>query len=274
MFTQYMFNGLIINPAYASVDEALNVTAVSRHQWVGFKGAPNTQTLSVHTPVNESNTSVGVILMRDQIAEVITDNAAMLTLSQRVEIGEETYLALGINAGFSKYRANYSDISNESAIDPVFYNDDDIRNNIGFGLMFFTNRFYAGISSPYFTSIGKKKSETSFKPQYMLHGGYLLDLGENLKFKPNVLLKYVNGSPMQVDMNANFLLAETLWLGGSWRSFDTMNFIAELQVTPKIQLGYSYDLTTSQLAGAQKGSHEIMLNFRFPFRGDMPRCYF
>jgi type IX secretion system PorP/SprF family membrane protein len=120
MFTQYMFNGLVINPAYSAMDEALNVTALARQQWVGFKGAPNTQTLSMHTPIRQSNTSLGFIFLRDQIGEVIAENGVLGTVANRVELGNETFLALGLNAGLSKYVGQYSLAGSTSSFDPVF----------------------------------------------------------------------------------------------------------------------------------------------------------
>jgi len=277
MFSQYMFNGLVVNPAYSSIDEALNIIALSRHQWVGFEGAPNTQTLSLHSPIKESNSSFGVILMRDQIGEVITDNMGMVSFAQRVEIAEDTYLAVGVNAGVSKYQANYSKITNgEAFLDPIFNDENEIRSNVGLGLMLFSKKLYAGISSPSFMEFkGSRRTSTSFRKHYIINGGYLMDLGENLKFKPNILFKYVNGSPPQMDLNANFLISETLWMGASWRSFDSVDFLAELQITPRIQLGYSYDMTHSRLASVQKGSHEVVLSFRLPVKGrNYPKCYF
>ena len=279
MYTQYMFNGLAVNPAYSSIDEALSITALSRHQWVGFEGAPNTQTLAVHSPIKESNTSVGFMLMRDQIGEVITENGFFLSLAQRVQLSDETYLALGVDAGLSKFVANYSRISGEAATDPVFNDQNELRGNFGFGVMLFSNKFYAGLSSPffYYRDLGGLGSTggTAYQPHYLLQGGYLVDIGEDFKFKPNALVKYVKGSPVQVDLNANFLIKETVWVGGSWRSFDSFDFIAELQITPQIQLGYAYDFTTTDIAKVEKGSHEIMLNFRLPVKGrSFPRCYF
>ncbi|HEY0668513.1 MAG TPA: type IX secretion system membrane protein PorP/SprF [Sphingobacteriaceae bacterium] len=279
MFTQYMFNGLAINPAYSAIDEALNVTALARQQWTGFKGAPNTQSFTVHTPIKESNSSAGLMFMRDQIGEVITENGAFLTFAQRVQLGETTYLAAGINAGISKYVANYSLISSSStAIDPVFADGDNMRGNFGLGVMLFSEKFYAGVSSPFFfyRDLGSTTAtRTAYKAHYMMQGGYLTDLSENVKFKPNVLLKYVNGAPLQIDVNANFLLKEVIWLGASWRSFDSFDAIAEIQLGPNIQVGYSYDFTTTDLAKVEGGSHEVMLNFRFPIKGrSFPRCYF
>ncbi len=281
MFTQYMFNGLVINPAYSAIDEALNVTALARQQWAGFKGAPNTQTLTVHSPVKNSNTSAGMIIMRDQIGEVIRENGLSGTLAHRVRIENDTYLALGLNGGISKYIAEYSLTGSQSAlVDPLFADQNSMRVNLGFGLMLFSERFYAGFSSPFFyyrDLEGPSASRTAYKPHYLLQGGYLTDLGPDIKFKPNMLVKYVSGSPVQVDLNANFLFKEKIWLGGSLRSMDSIDLIAELQLTPAVQLGYSYDFTTSQLAQVEKGSHEIMLSFRVGSKGNastLPRCYF
>lgn len=281
MFTQYMFNGLVINPAYSSVDEAMNITALSRHQWVGFKGAPNTQSISIHSPLKESNTSLGLIFMRDQIGEVISENGLMATAAQRVELGNDTYLSLGLSAGLGKYQGQYSLSGSASVgLDPVFEDQNSLRSNLGFGLMLFSQKFYAGISSPFFYNrdLGSNSNvETANRPHYLVQGGYLADLGRDLKFKPNVLVKYVNGSPVQIDLNANFLLKETLWLGASLRSMDSIDFLAEIQLSPNLQLGYSYDFTTTRLASVQNGSHEIVLSFRMKNSGSsssVPRCYF
>jgi len=279
MFTQYMFNGLAINPAYSSVDEALNITGVARQQWVGFEGAPNTQTFTLHTPIKESNTSVGFMAMRDQIGEVITETGAFITAAQRVPVGESSWLSVGINAGASKYVANYSAVSGGvSASDPVFADENQLRGNFGFGVMFFSQKFYAGFSSPffYYRDLGNASSSRSaYRPHYMLQAGYLIDLGEDFKLKPNMLMKFVNGSPLQIDMNLNLLIKEVLWVGASYRSLDSFDAVMKIDVTPNITLGYSYDFTTTELAKVQKGSHEIMLGFRLPVKGrNFPRCYF
>ena len=224
---------------------------------------------------------MGVILMRDQIGEVISENGAFATLAHRVQIQEGTYLALGVNGGISKYVGEYSLTGSSTASsDPVFADQSSMRGNFGAGLMLFSEKFYAGISSPFFYYRdlgGDSPSQTAYKPHYILQGGYLASLGPDIKFKPNVLVKYVSGSPVQIDVNANFLLKETIWLGGSVRSMDSFDVIAELQLTPSIQLGYSYDFTTSKLARVEKGSHEVVLNFRFATKGSqsaLARCYF
>jgi type IX secretion system PorP/SprF family membrane protein len=279
MFSQYMFNGLVINPAYSAMDDALNINAAARHQWVGFKGAPNTQSFTVHSPIKESNSSAGLILMRDQIGEVINENSAFGTYAQKVQVGDYTYIAAGVNAGISKYSGQYSMSGSESsATDPVFTDHNSLRGNFGLGVMIFSDKFYAGISSPffYYRDLGEASSTfTAHKPHYLLQGGVLFNLNDDVKFKPNVLVKYVNGSPVQIDLNANFLLKETLWIGGSLRTMDSFDVLAEMQVTPNMQVGYSYDFTTTALSQVERGSHEIVLSFRIaPPSRSLPHCYF
>nr|WP_294896461.1 type IX secretion system membrane protein PorP/SprF [uncultured Pedobacter sp.] len=283
MYTQYMFNTLAINPAYSALDESLTFTALARQQWVGFKGAPNTQTISVHSPIGESNTFIGGIIVNDQIGEVIRETGGDISLSQRVPVGLNSYFSVGLNAGSSSFGAAYSDNykqSPASASDPVFQDEHGIRVNFGWGAMLFSDKYYVGISAPYFFyrdlgSLAKSANSTAYRPHYILQAGYLMQLNDNLKFKPNFLVKYVNGSPIQFDINANFLINETLWLGASYRSLDSIDALASIFITPDLQVGYSYDFTNTQLAKAQRGSHEIALKFRLPVRGrDHTACYF
>lgn len=278
MFTQYMFNGLAINPAYSSVDDALSFTGIYRQQWTGFEGAPNTQSFSVHSPLKGSNTSVGLMLMRDHIGEVITDNGAHISISQRVKLDDITYLAAGLVGGVSNNSSNYSSLYDGiSGSDPLFGDQTNRQLDIGFGLMWFTPDFYLGFSSPFFISktLGGSGTGVNNRTHLLLTGGYLIPLGETFKLKPYGLAKYVKGSPLQVDLNASLLIAETIWIGASWRSFDSVDAIAQVAINRNIQFGYSYDFTTSALSNTNKGSHEFMLKYRVPVKGlNFPRCYF
>jgi type IX secretion system PorP/SprF family membrane protein len=283
MYTQYMFNTLAINPAYSTIDESLTFTALSRHQWVGFKGAPHTQTVSVHSPIGESNTFLGAILVNDQIGEVIRETGGDLSIAQRVPVGNTSYFSLAVNGGMSSFSANYSEKfgqSPASGSDPVFQDENNMRVNFGWGAMLFSDKYYVGISSPHFyyrdlNNITNINSQTAYRAHYMLQAGYLIQLNQNLKLKPNFLVKYVNGSPIQFDLNASVLISETLWLGASYRSLDSFDAIASVFITPDLQLGYSFDFTNTPLAKVQKGSHEISLQFRLPVKGrDHTACYF
>lgn len=283
MYTQYMFNTLAINPAYASVDESFTITALSRHQWTGFKGAPKTQTISVHTPIKESDTFVGALLINDEIGEVLKETGGYLTISQRVPMGLNSYLSVGINGGASSFRANYSEnypYSPESVSDPVFNNTNSVKGNFGIGVMLFSDKYYVGLSSPHFyerdfSSFDKNTAYANNKSHYLFQAGILIPFGYDFKLKPNVLVQYVNGSPIKIDFNTNFLIKEKLWLGASYSTAESLNALASVLITPDIQLGYSYDFVTSQLARAQSGSHEVMLKYRFAVKGrDHYACYF
>jgi type IX secretion system PorP/SprF family membrane protein len=282
MYTQYMFNTLAINPAYASVDESLTITALSRHQWVGFKGAPSTQTLSFHTPIKESNTFIGALLVNDQIGEVLKETGGYITLAQRVPMGDGKYLSVGLNGGASSFKSSYSEnypSSPESPVDPVFADASSIKGNFGFGIMYFSDKYYLGLSSPYFYQRDFKsygnETVSGNKSHYLLQAGLLLPIGSDFKLKPNFLVKYVNGSPVQMDLNANLLIKEALWVGASYRSYDSFDVMASVFITPDIQLGYSYDFAHTEMAKVQKGSHEVMLKFRLAVKGrDHLACYF
>ena len=290
MYSQYMFNNLAINPAYAAVHEAFVINSIYRQQWVGFKGAPNTQTISLHTQIKSSNTFVGAVLIRDQIAEVIKENGGYLSLTQRIEIGDDIFLAAGLNGGLSSAQANYSqansidDFGNSpnSGTDPAFKDVKKIRSILGLGLMLFSDKYYFGLSSPEFYSrdyyrdlSARPTTLTAYRPEYMFQGGYIFDPGGQFKIKPNFLITYTNGSPINFDLNTNVLIKETFWVGASYRHKNSVTALLSLNITPDIQFGYSYDFVTTELAKAQNGSHELMLKFRFPSPGsDFRTLYF
>ncbi len=270
MFSQYMFNAMAINPGYVGSSEALSITALTRHQWVGIEGAPMTQTLSAHTPIQRKGIAVGGLFLRDQIG-VSIQNAAFAYSSYRIKFLNKSTLSMGLGIGFSDYKAINSQVYTGSANDPNFLNN-DIRGfspNIGSGLYFSTARFYAGISSPFLlnTFYGDKNSATGIEHvrHYFVMAGYVFDLSPAVKFKPNSLVKVVEGAPIQVDLNANFLLDDLFWVGLSWRSFDSIDLIFEVQISNNLKMGYAYDMTTTNLRKVNNGTHELMLNYVLGF---------
>ena len=265
MFTQYMFNGLAINPAYAGSHRTLSVTALARIQWTGVEGAPATQTLSLHTPLGNRRVGLGVQIMHDEIG-VTNQTGVYNAYSYRIPFQNGGQLYFGIQAGFSSYSARFSQVSDT---DPTFAGADirEIQPNFGGGLFYHTASFYLGFSVPQLiqNTIDKHNPDSDSKllRHYFFASGYVFSLDRNLKLKPNILVKAVAGAPVQIDLNVSLLMNEILWAGLSWRSFDSIDALLQLQLTDKFQFGYAYDFaTTSELRRINAGSHEIMINYR------------
>lgn len=271
MFTQYMFNGLAINPAYAGSHETVSATALMREQWTGLDGAPSTQTLSLHAPIRNNKMGLGVLLLHDKIG-VTDQTGAYFSYAYKIHFPNNGKLSFGIQGGFLNYNARFSSVS---ATDPTFSGNDVVewQPNAGAGIYYNTDRFYAGVSVPQLieTAFDKRNpdSDSRLVRHYFISSGYVIDLNQALKLKPNVLVKYVKGAPVQVDLNANLLINEMIWVGMSWRSFNSMDALFQLQVTPRLQLGYAYDFATqNELRRVNSGSHELMLNYRIPTSRD------
>jgi type IX secretion system PorP/SprF family membrane protein len=267
MFTQYMFNGLAINPAYAGSHQTVSMTALMRQQWTGLDGAPSTQTFSVHSPMRKERFSLGLLFLHDKIG-VTNQNGIYGSYAYRIPISNKGKLAFGLQAGATFYNALFSKVS---ITDPTFKNDVRLaKPNVGFGVYYNTDRFYVGFSMPQLiqTTFDKNNPDSDSKlvRHYFASAGYVFDLGPGLKLKPNVLLKAVSGAPVELDLNMNSLFRDVLWVGLSWRTFDSFDAILQFQINDQFQVGYSYDFaTTTELRRVNGGSHELMLNYRFTF---------
>lgn len=266
MYTQYMFNGLAINPAYAGSQESLSLTALARKQWSGIEGAPSTQTFSAHSPFNEDKIGVGILLLHDKIG--LTEQTAIYgSYAYKIKFNNNNKtLSFGLQAGFNHYSAEFSKVS---STDPAFANQDvnQAQPNFGFGLYYSTEHFYAGASVPQLlnNTLGQKNNRSGYDlvRHYFFTTGYLFNLNESLKLKPTLLVKAIKGAPMELDLNTSLLIKELVWVGISWRSFKSINALLQLQLTNKLQVGYAYDIaTTSELRSINAGSHEVMLNYR------------
>lgn len=263
MFTQYMFNQMAINPAYTGIHEGISTSFLWREQWLGFEGAPRTQTASIHAPISFRPISLGMLIMRDQIG-ITTQNSVNFDYAYRIRIGN-TRLSFGLQASFNFYKADYNQ---DALLDPILANANVnvTRPNFGSGIMWHSDKFYLGLSVPQL--INQKfdpknpDSDSELIRHYFLSGGYVFGIHENLLIKPNFLLKRVEGAPVQADLNVNVLLQNTVWVGVSYRSFESLAALVQLQLGPKMQIGYGFDfLTLTDLSSIQSGSHEIMLNY-------------
>lgn len=266
MFTQYMFNGLALNPAYAGSHESVSMTALVREQWSGLDGAPSTQTFSIHSPIKNHKSALGLLILNDKIG-VTNQTGVFASYAYHLPFANGAKLSLGLQAGATYYDADFLDLG-LSQNDAFNRNITEWQPNFGFGAYYYTDRFYLGVSVPQTLENTFDEefddSNSELVRHYFISSGYVFDLSQDLKFKPNILVKAVNNAPVEFDLNANFLIKELIWLGVSWRSFDSFDALFQLQVSPQLQIGYAYDFaTTTDLRRVNSGSHEFMVNFRF-----------
>jgi type IX secretion system PorP/SprF family membrane protein len=268
-FTQYMHNTININPAYAGSRGAMSVFGLYRTQWVGLDGAPETSALSLHTPVNNSNVGLGFSLINDKIGPT-TENNFSVDFSYSIPTSATAKLSFGIKGSANIFNLDPNKLTPEHQGDPQF---SDFKNkfspNVGAGVYYHSDKGYIGLSVPNFIQTNRyDDNETAiFKEQinYYLIAGYVfnLDRYEMIKFKPAVLAKMVEGSPLQLDASANFMFNDKFVLGVSYRWSAALSAMAGFQVTKSMYVGYAYDRETTKLNNYNSGSHEIFLRFEF-----------
>jgi type IX secretion system PorP/SprF family membrane protein len=275
-YSQYMFNGLAINPAYAGSQDVLSVSALGRFQNVGLKGSPYTQTFTAHSPLMNERVGVGLLVIHDQLS-VINQTGLQFSYAYKLPIKKDkATLSLGLQAGMSMYNAQYSKLdlySVQSGIqDPNFNNGIDIRDtrpNIGAGAYYYTKIWYVGLSMP---SILNNVFDRGLDYQtvyqnvpIILTGGYVFTLNRVLKLKPNFLFKMVDGDPVEFDLNANLLYDEVIWVGVSYKSSKQVVSLLQFKISDQLQFGYSYTVSAGPIRTVELGSHEVMINYRFWF---------
>lgn len=263
-FTQYMYNTININPAYAGSRGALSLFALHRTQWVGLDGAPVTNTISMNTPLNESNLGLGVSLVNDKIGPT-TENAISADISYTIPTSETWKLSFGIKATANLFDLDANKLNPVDASDPSLQNYSKFSPNIGAGLYLHSDKAYIGLSVPNFieTSRYDDNEVAIFKEKinYYLIAGYVFDINYDVKFKPALLTKMVQGAPLQVDASANFMFYDKLTLGVSYRWSAALSAMVGFQVTDGLYIGYGYDRETTNLNNYNSGSHEIFLRY-------------
>lgn len=269
MYSQYMFNMININPAYAGSRSVPSLTTLFRKQWVGIPGAPQTTSLSLDMPLNEDKAGLGFQLLDDRLG-VEKTTGAQVNYAYRVHVSEKGVLAMGLRAGLLNYSANYSQVSTIAENDPAFYqNVSGLLPTAGAGVYYMTDRFYAGLSVPSLlqTRLNEQQQTDVSSKVSGLHFfatmGYVLSLSEDIKLKPSVLVKSVSGAPIQLDVNSNIWLQDKISFGLSYRTGDAVVGMVEWQMNDQLRFGYGYDHTVSKLNPYNQGTHEIMLRYEF-----------
>lgn len=274
-YTQYMFNTMSVNPAYAGSRGQLSIAALYRAQWVGLDGAPTSQTLNLHSPIRNSKLGYGVSIVNDEIGDgVVQETYFDGIISYTIDVSQEGKLSFGLKAGGNLLNLDFNKLRNFDA-EPV--NADNIENrfspNVGLGLYYHSNKFYAGLSAPnllqteYFDNSQQDANTVQFlskeRINFYLITGYVFDLNGNLKFKPALLTKMVGGAPLQVDFSANFMFNDKFTFGAAYRWDAALSAMAGFQISDQFMLGLAYDKETTDLGGTQfnDGSFEVFLRF-------------
>jgi type IX secretion system PorP/SprF family membrane protein len=261
IYSQYMFNGLALNPAYAGHDDVLSLTFLGRAQSVGLDGSPKTQTFSAHTPIIGQKVGLGFQLYHETIG-VSEQTGTYLSYSYRLNFKNYT-LSFGLQTGVNFYNSDYSMLLINDPGDPTFSND--LREtifNFGSGVMLNNESFFAGLSVPQMLSA---RNEITQEQPIFFYGGYIWNLSTFIKFKPSALLKVESGRTVELDLNASVLFNDLLWAGVSFRPANALVFMFEFQATEQLAIGYAYDATVNSLRTAESGSHELLINYRFQF---------
>ncbi|MBT2162079.1 PorP/SprF family type IX secretion system membrane protein [Zobellia barbeyronii] len=274
-FTQYMYNTLTVNPAYAGSRDVLGVSLLHRSQWVGMDGAPSTQTFNIQSPYNDT-VGLGFSIVHDEIGNNTNQNTNFdVAFSYSVPTSENYELSFGLSAGGQLLNIDFNKLRNYSAslapsVEKELYKK--FTPNVGAGVYFHSNKFYVGLSAPnileteHFQNPDDNGSViASERMNLYLISGYVFDLNPSLKFKPAYLIKAVTGAPLQVDLSANFLIKEKFTLGAAYRWDAAMSALFGFQMGKQFMLGLAYDREISSLGGSQfnDGSFEIFLRYEF-----------
>tara|TARA_Y100001935_G_C17245710_1_gene478201 strand:+ start:188 stop:1096 length:909 start_codon:yes stop_codon:yes gene_type:complete len=274
-YTQYMYNTLSVNPAYAGSRGQLTFAGLYRSQWVGLDGAPETFTINLHSPIRNSRLGYGISIVNDNIGDgVVQETYVDAVLSYTIDVSLDAKLSFGFKAGGNLLSLDYNGLRN---FDQEVVDQENIDNqfspNFGLGIYYHTDKFYAGVSAPnileteYFDNSGGDSNSINFlaaeRINFYVITGYVFDLNGNLKFKPALLTKAVGGAPLQVDVSASFLFNDRFSFGAAYRWDAAVSGLVGFQLTEQLMLGLAYDRETTELGGTQfnDGSFEVFLRF-------------
>jgi len=271
-YTHYMYNTISVNPAYAGSRDALSLMGLYRTQWVGLEGAPRNFTFSGHSPLKNEKLGLGVSLVRDEIW--IQDETYLdVDFSYTINTSETAKLAFGLKGGLHLLNIDFTKATAQDEINESFAGNTNVDNrftpNIGFGLYYYTDKFYIGYSAPTLLRTEYYEDETlqSYLSRdninHYLIAGYVFNLSATTKFKPAVLFKGVQGAPLQADVSGNFLFNDKFTLGLAYRWDAALSGLIGLQLSEGLMIGYGYDWETTELNNYNSGSHEIFLRWEF-----------
>lgn len=274
-YTQYMFNTMSVNPAYAGSRGQLSIAALYRSQWVGLEGSPTSQTLNIHSPIRNSRLGYGVSIVNDEIGDgTVQETYVDGVISYTIDVSQVGKLSFGLKAGGNLLNLDFNKLRN---FDDEPINGDNIENrfspNFGLGVYYHTDKFYLGLSAPnlletnHFDNSNRDAESVTFLSKERINfyaiTGYVFDLSNDFKFKPALLTKVVGGAPLQVDVSANFMVNEKFTFGAAYRWDAAVSALAGFQISDQFMIGLAYDRETTALGSTRfnDGSFEVFLRY-------------
>ena len=265
-FTQFMYNNLVINPAYAGADEALSLTLLHRSQWTGVDNAPSTQSFSAHSLIKKKQIGLGLTIVRDEIG--VHKNTNILTnYAYHINVAEGTVLSMGLQVGLTNLKSDYASLAS-APLDPKLVNSiNETMIDFGAGLYLRSPRFNLSLSSPGLlsrtVSVSDSVSVNFKRANFMGYGRYRFTLSDQFDMEPGIMIKYFTNLPFSYDVNLNFIYRKVLTTGVSYRRNESVDLILKFQLTRQLQFGYAYDYPINYAARLSSASHELMLNYLF-----------
>jgi len=276
----YMFDQLLINPAYAGSQVQLSATSIYRNQWVNLEGSPETVTASVQSSLLNNRMGLGLVIGKDALG--VHENVTLFaSYAYRIPMPGGASFSMGLQAGFDRLQSDFTrttvpsanpSTGNVSGTSDPFYNATSAFNpNFGAGLFYTNRKFYAGISVPYIlendiiqdVESGNLTSESIKNTRnYFVTGGMTFPVDHNFKVLGSTLLRFQDGAPLSFDVNALGVIKESVGIGLGYRLNEGMIYMFELKINENFHVGYAYDLTFSKLSRVSNGSHELMINYR------------
>jgi type IX secretion system PorP/SprF family membrane protein len=269
-YTQYMFNMQAVNPAYVGSEEGtLSATLLLRRQWFGIQGAPITQTFSVNGSLLNGALGLGAVVLNDNIGAT-NATSALFNWAYHLRVTAKGKLGFGMYGGIRQFRTDYSNVQtsiNNSVYDPAFRGISKGIPVVGVGLMYHTDKFYAGIATPQLvtTRYSVDKTIVQHNSHFFFNTGYVYELNPNIKLRPSFMLKYVKGSPLSPDINMNVWFKDKFGVGASYRVRDSFDLLFEFMANKNLTLGYAFDFTLTRLGSTTNprgASHEIMIRYQ------------
>jgi len=274
MFTHYMYNTLAVNPGYAGSRDALTITALHRSQWIGFKGAPMTQTLTIHSPIGNS-IGLGLSILNDKVGPLNT-SSAFVDFAYKLRFKKDRKLALAIKGGITLIQGALSNLDLDNNADYMFTDiSSKMLPNFGFGLYYYAPKLYIGFAAPKFLQnsldqpiVLSADSIRGDRRHYYFIAGGIIDISRSTQFKPTTFVKMTGGAPLQFDLTTSFIFNEKFSVGAMYRLNDAIGLLVGIQFSEKFEISCSYDWSLGLKSGTyNSGSAEVMLRYDIEFGG-------